>query len=82
MLVLDQIKLRFSIIVSSETYFFSDENPPIIEGWTVFSVYRDRKQAPRGGGVLVNVSDKISFIKFVNMSRVFSSFEPNGLRLV
>ena len=42
MLVLDQIKIRFNIIVLTETYLFSDENAPNIEGYTAFSVSRDR----------------------------------------
>ena len=36
MLVLDQIKIRFKIIVLSETYLFFDENDPNIEGYTAF----------------------------------------------
>ena len=81
MLVLDQIKIRFNIIVLSETYLFSDENAPNIEGYTAFSVSRDRKRIHRGGGLLVYVSDKISSIKIDVMSRVFSSYESIGLEI-
>ena len=71
MLYLDQIKIRFSIIVLSETFFFSDEIAPITGSYTTFSVFRDRKQLHRGGGLLVFVSDKISSVKIVITSRVF-----------
>ena len=74
MLVLDQIKIKFSIIVLSETYLFSDENAPNIEGYTAFSVSRDRNRVHRGGGLLVYVSDEISSLKIYIMSRVFSCF--------
>ena len=73
MLVFDQIKYRLGFIVVGETYLLSDWNPPTIEGWTAFSVSRDRKRAYRRGGILVKVSDKIFTLKFDNMSRVFSS---------
>ena len=51
MLVLDQTKFRFSMFVLSETFLFSDENAPIIEGYTAFSVFRDRKRFYKGGGL-------------------------------
>ena len=79
MLVLDQIKINFSIIVLSETFLLSDENASIIEGYTALSVSRDRKRSPRGGSLLFYVSDKISSIKIDIMFRVFSSYESIGL---
>ena len=63
MLVLDQIKNRFSIIVLSETFLFSDENVHIIEGYTAFSVSRDRERFHTGGDSLVYISDEFSSIK-------------------
>ena len=81
MLVLDQNKFRFSIIVLSETFFLSDENAPIIEGYKAFSVSRDGKRFHIDDGLLVYVSDKISSIKIDIMSRVFSSYESIGLEI-
>ena len=79
MLVLDQIKIRFKIRVLSETYLFSDENAPNIEGYIAFSVSSDRNRIHRGGGLLVYVSDKIPSLKIDIMSIVFSSYESIGL---
>ena len=81
MFVLDQINFRFSIIVLSETFFFSDENTPIIEGYTTFSVSSFRKRFHRGRGLLLYVADKISSIKIDIMSRVFSSYESVWLEI-
>ena len=81
MLFLDQFKIRFSIIVMSETFLFSDENAPIIEGYTEFSVSKDRKRFHRGDGLLVYVSDKICSIKTYIVSRVFSCYEYVGLEI-
>ena len=81
MLVLDQIQIRLSVIVLSETYLFSDENAPNIEGYTAFSVSRDRNRVNKGGGLLVYVSDKSSSIKFDIMSRVSSCYESIGLEI-
>ena len=81
MLVLDQIKIRFSILVLSETYLFSDENAQFIEGYTAFSVSRDRNRFHRGGDLLVHVSDKISSMNIDIMSRVFSCYESIWLEI-
>ena len=79
MLIRDQIKIRFSVTVLSETFLISDENAPIIEGYTTFSVSMDIKRSRRGGGLLVYVSDKISSVKIDIMSRFSSSYEYFGL---
>ena len=71
MLVLDQIKNRFSKIVLSETFLFSDENSPIIESFTTFSVSNNRILVQRGGDLLVHVSDKISSLKIYIFFMVF-----------
>ena len=40
MVILDQFRICFNVIVLRETYLFSDKNPPIVEGYTGFSVSR------------------------------------------
>ena len=81
MLVLDQMKFKFSINVLSETYLLPNEVHIFIERRTAFSVSSDRKRFHRGDGLFDFVLDKVTSIKNCNMSRFFSSYESTEIEI-
>ena len=73
-LSLNEIKAKLSVIVLSETSIFSDENHPILEGYTSYAVCRSCNKNNRGGDLLVYVLHKLSSIKVEGVSKNFSCF--------
>ena len=53
------IKAKFCVYVLSETCLLSDENHPILEGYSSYVVRRSCNRSNRGGGLLVYVPDKL-----------------------
>ena len=78
---LSQVQVTFSAIVLCETFLYSDENPPSIDGYTAFSVSRDRNLRHRGGGVVVYVLSSLTSTRIDNMSSIFTSFESIGVEI-
>ena len=71
-----EIKMKFSVIVLSETCLLPNENHPISEGYTSYAVCKNCNGNNRGDGLLVYVQDKLSSILFEGISKISLALNP------